>query len=244
MVCCHRKKWLVFFDAPSLLDNSIAAVLSIKFGLGPLIRISISLNMLIQTVVHEERDQALRVAKVQKKVLQQQSLKSGFRSAESVVADRAIANYFYANGLNFSAADATTGSYYREMVSAIQSVPETYTPPASEKLVGKLLSDAHGKMADDVQQRDQQGELSSKFGVTYTSDGWDSCDNLPLINSAYILANDGGVYQRRTTSPTMLIMHDRCALISRSAKCTVASQPAAWHLTHWLSPCSVSQDSM
>jgi hypothetical protein len=163
--------------------------------------------------VHEERGQALRVAKVQKKVLQQQSLKSGFRSAESVVADRAIANFFYANGLNFSAADATTGSYYREMVSAIESVPETYTPPASSKLAGKLLGDAHSKMADDVQQRDKQGELSEKFGVTYTSDGWDSCDNLPLINGAYILANDGGVYQRSVDTSGKTKNAEYCAAL-------------------------------
>ena len=35
-----------------------------------------------------------------------------------------------------------------------------------------------------------------RYGSCYVSDGWDSCDNLPLINSAFITANDGGVYWR------------------------------------------------
>jgi hypothetical protein len=59
-----------------------------------------------------------------------------------------------------------------------------------------LIDVCHGRMNADVAKRDEGGVLSSKFGATYTSDGWDSCDHLPLINSAIIMANDCGVYVR------------------------------------------------
>lgn len=55
------------------------------------------------------------------------------------------------------------------------------------------------------------GSLSQKFGVTYTSDGWDSCDKLPLINSAYILANDGGVFVRSVDTSGHTKSADYCA---------------------------------
>ena len=147
-------------------------------------------------LVVQEQDSALRVLKAQKTELRQQSIRAGFKSAESTFADQAIAKFFYANGINFAAADCSTDSYYREMVRAIQLAPASYVPPNPIALAGPLLPEAHNKMADDIEARDKDGELSRKFGVSYTSDGWDSCDNLPLINSAYILANDGGVYQR------------------------------------------------
>ena len=35
-----------------------------------------------------------------------------------------------------------------------------------------------------------------RYCSCYVSDGWDSVDNLPLINSAFITGNDGGVYWR------------------------------------------------
>lgn len=143
-------------------------------------------------LVVQEQDSALRLLKAQKTELRQQSIKAGFKSVESTFADRAIAKFFYANGINFAAADCRTDSYYREMVRAIQLAPASYVPPNPIALAGPLLPEAHNKMADDIEARDKDGDLSRKFGVTYTSDGWDSCDNLPLINSAFILANDGG----------------------------------------------------
>lgn len=51
-------------------------------------------------------------------------------------------------------------------------------------------------MEKEINARDPAGDLKEKFGVAYTQDGWDSIDSLPLINSAYITANDGGVYHR------------------------------------------------
>ena len=47
-----------------------------------------------------------------------------------------------------------------------------------------------------LSDRDPDGSLAYKFGSTYVSDGWDSCDNLSLINSAFITNNDGGVFWR------------------------------------------------
>ena len=147
-------------------------------------------------LVMVEQDQALRMMKMQKTQLRQEGIKAGFKSAESACADQAIARFFYSNGLNFGAADVLPDSYYREMVRAIQATPPGYMPPNAQKLAGSLLDEAAATMKGDLAARDKEGELSRKFGVTYTSDGWDSCDNLPLINSAYIMANDGGVYQR------------------------------------------------
>ena len=147
-------------------------------------------------LVFQEQEQAVRLLKAQKTELRQQSIRSGFKTAEATFVDQAIARFFYANGINFGAADCSTDSYYREMVRALQAVPSGYVPPNPKALAGPLLPEAHNKMVDDVEKRDADGELSRKFGCSYTSDGWDSCDNLPLINSAYILANDGGVYQR------------------------------------------------
>ena len=46
------------------------------------------------------------------------------------------------------------------------------------------------------------------------SDGWESCDNLPLINSAFITANDGGMYWRSVdTSGQIVKSADYCAML-------------------------------
>jgi len=44
---------------------------------------------------------------------------------------------------------------------------------------------------------------NSRPGLTYTSEGWEDCNSTPLINSAYILANDGGVYMRSVDTSGM-----------------------------------------
>ena len=51
-------------------------------------------------------------------------------------------------------------------------------------------------MCTNLKARDPHGQLAEKFGAAYVSDGWESCDHLPLINSAFITANDGGMYWR------------------------------------------------
>jgi hypothetical protein len=175
------------------------------------------------TLVRAEQELALTAIKAQKREQRQQSIRAGFKSAEATAADDAIAHFFFANGLNFGAADCTTDSYYREMVVAIQAAPAGYVPPNAKALAGPLVERAHKKMLDGIDKRDADGELSRKFGCSYTSDGWDSCDNLPLINSAYILANDGGVYQRSVDTSG----HSKdAAYCAPAATCTCACRHA------------------
>ena len=148
-------------------------------------------------VAGEERERALQAVKLQKVALRQQGIKAGFKSAEATVADNAIAKFFYAHGINFGAArDTASGTYYREMVAAIQAAGPTYVPPSSNALAGPLIDVCCNAVNAAIAKRDEGGAVSNKFGSTYTSDGWESCDHLPLINSAVITANDGGVYIR------------------------------------------------
>ena len=97
------------------------------------------------------------------------------------------------------------------MVRAIQLTAPSYVPPNRNALARTLLDEAHGRMQADIQTRDENCELSRKFGCAYSSDGWDSCDNLPLINSCYILANDGGVYVRSVDTSGKTKTAEYCA---------------------------------
>ena len=165
-----------------------------------------------QAMASEEQQLALQVAKAQKLELAQQSIKGSFKAAEATVADNAIAKFFYANGITFGAArDAGAGSYYYEMVRAIQAAPKNYVPPNARALAGPLIDVCHGQMLTEVAKRDEGGVISDKFGSTYTSDGWDSCDHLPLINSAVIMANDGGVYVRSVDTSGQTKSAEYCA---------------------------------
>ena len=66
-----------------------------------------------------------------------------------------------------------------------------------------MLDNAYNQMQDAIKKRDSDNAMSERFGLTYTSDGWESIDNKPLINSAYIMANDGGVYMRSVDTSGM-----------------------------------------
>ena len=149
-----------------------------------------------KVLVQADSEVALREAKAQKIEQRQMSVREGFRSAEATVADRAIAKFFYTNAISFGSADSAPDSYYREMVRAIQAAGPGYVPPAQDKLGGPLIDECHDEMQRNIAKRDEDCAVSDKYGMTYTQDGWESCDHLPLINSAYILANDGGVYIR------------------------------------------------
>lgn len=149
------------------------------------------------TMAAEERDLVLVQMKAQKTEMRQMGIKAGFKAAEASVADEAIAKFFYANGVTFGAArDVSSGSYYKEMVAAIQAAPPGYVPPNAKTLAGPMIDVCYNSMSADIGKRDQNGEMTRKFGSAYTSDGWESCDHLPLINSAIITAADGGVYIR------------------------------------------------
>ena len=148
-------------------------------------------------LVVKEAEVQLHEAKVQKSAaLVQQNISTGFGNAETGIANKAIAKFFYTNGISFGAADMAPDSFYREMVNAIKAAPAGYVPPSSRVISERLIDAVYAETEASVAQRDAAGNLSDKFGAAYTSDGWDSCDSLPLINSAYMLANDGGVYIR------------------------------------------------
>ena len=89
------------------------------------------------------------------------------------------------------------------MVDAIKSVRPSYVPPGAHKIASSLLESVHMRMEADIHRRDAADQLSERFGLTYTSDGWEDCNSTPLINSAYILANDGGVYMRSVDTSGM-----------------------------------------
>jgi hypothetical protein len=68
-------------------------------------------------------------------------------------------------------------------------------------------------MWKQVKDRDPNGSRTMQFGSCYVSDGWDSCDNLPLINSAFITANDGGVYWRSVDTSGKTKSAEYCAAL-------------------------------
>lgn len=74
--------------------------------------------------------------------------------------------------------------------------PSWLHPPNYHKLAGPQLDSCHAKMMASIKARDPDEILAQKFGVTYSQDGWESVDHLPLINSVYMMANQGGVYLR------------------------------------------------
>ena len=154
-------------------------------------------------LVNEQAAEALQEAKLAKALQRQTTLGQSLGAAASDVADHAMARFFYANGLSFAAADTSPGSYYRTMVDAIRGTKPSYVPPNRNKIAGQLLESCHAHMEADIKKRDESGHLSERFGVTYTSDGWEDCNSTSLINSAYILANDGGVYLRSVDTSGM-----------------------------------------
>lgn len=128
--------------------------------------------------------------------LVQQGLRGSMKTLETQVADQAIGNFFYANGLSFAAASSDKDSYYKEMVAAIKASPSNYLPPSRFQLADRVLDDCHATMHQKLKKMDPEGMLAEKYGAAYVSDGWDSVDHLPLVNSAFICANDGGRYWR------------------------------------------------
>lgn len=145
----------------------------------------------------EESEQILRLEKAKKAAaLKQLGIKASFKSAETLAADMAIAKFFYGNAISFAAADSKSDSLYKDMIRAVKGTASGYTPPNFNAIAGPLLDACYSQMLNDMQARDPDGVLADRFGVSYTQDGWDSVDHLPLINSAYITANDGGAYLR------------------------------------------------
>ena len=144
-------------------------------------------------------------------LLKQQGILAGLKTGQVAAADLAIANFFYAHAIPFSAASKEPTSLYRTMIQAIQQAPASYIPPNCDKLAGPLLDESYNAMWHQMRERDPDGTLKDKFGSCYVSDGWDSCDNLPLINSAFITANDGGMYWRSVDTSGQTKSAEYCA---------------------------------
>lgn len=167
----------------------------------------------LQALQQEELQLARQAYEEQQAKLKQQCIKVSLKSAAVEAADVAIANFFYANGLPFSVASARADSLYRAMITAIQAAPASYVPPIQNRLGGELLDKCYEDMWKKIKARDADGQLVAKFGSTYVSDGWDSCDSLPLINSAFITANDGGVFWRSVDTSGKVKSAEYCAAL-------------------------------
>ena len=128
--------------------------------------------------------------------LKQPGIKASLQGAEAAWADKCIAEFFYANAIPFSIASSESSGLYRRMIAAIKATPASYKPPTTNKLGNQLLDKCYDEMWHKLAERDPDGSLGFKFGSTYVTDGWDSCDNHSLINSAFITNNDGGIFWR------------------------------------------------
>ena len=96
-----------------------------------------------EILVKEEAQQQAAEHSAKQAKLKQQNVRVGLKSLEVAEADMAIAKFFYANGLAFSAASTDQESYYREMVKKIQAAPIGYVPPNRHKLAGPLLDETN-----------------------------------------------------------------------------------------------------
>eukprot|EP00966_Prymnesium_polylepis_P330765 7386382-Prymnesium_polylepis.1 len=165
------------------------------------------------TLANEEADIMAKEHEAQQVALKQQCIRAGLKTAEVAAADVAIANFMYANGISFSVASTEATSRYRTMVRAIQNAPPGYVPPTEHKFSGPLLDECYSNMWRAIEARDPDGALKQKFGSTYVSDGWDSCDHLPLINSAFITNNDGGMYWRSVDTSGKYKSAEYCVML-------------------------------
>lgn len=124
-------------------------------------------------------------------------IKAGFQLTECTLADKAVAKFFYANGIPFHAAgEGDSNNYFRVMCDAIRKTPPSWIPPNRKKIGGPLIDTCYDELITSIRAREGNGSMADKFGYSYTQDGWESVDNLPLINSAYFCAGTGSVYLR------------------------------------------------
>ena len=110
--------------------------------------------------------------------MEQTSLPGTMQRVETELADKAVAQFFYSNGISFTAADTRVDSIYMAMIRAIKQAPASYVPPNQYKLAGSLLDTAYNDMLDKMKAYDPDGSIAEKFGISYTQDGWDSIDQL------------------------------------------------------------------
>jgi hypothetical protein len=77
------------------------------------------------------------------KRLRQESLQESFKKCRKQELDRAVADFFYANGIAFNVA---RNQYFQSMVQALVSANQNYVAPTSEKLRTCLLVDANHRV--------------------------------------------------------------------------------------------------
>ena len=158
----------------------------------------------------EEADLWAKKHAAEQAVLKQTGIRASLQGAESAWAlgrQVHLAEFFYANAIPFGAADTADAGLFRRMVTAIKATRPGYKPPNYKKLGNELLDSCYEDMWKGIKARDPDGSLVYKFGSTYVTDGWDSCDNLSLINSAFITNNDGGLFWRSVDTSG----HVKCA---------------------------------
>ena len=144
-----------------------------------------------ENIAFEEAEKFAKKHAAEQAVMKQTGIKASLQGAENAWADKCIAEFFYANAIPFSVADTASGGLYRRMVAAIKATPPGYKPPNYNKIGNRLLDDCYDDMWKTIKDLDPDGSLTYKYGSTYVTDGWDSCDNHSLINSAFITNNDG-----------------------------------------------------
>lgn len=167
-----------------------------------------------QEIMEKELEIEAQLTKAKKQSMQQLGIRSAFSEAECQLADASIAKFFYANGVSFNAAGSgEADAIFRQMCDAIRKTPATYVPPSRKKLAGPLLDQIYEQVQSDLLRRDADGALAEKFGYTYTQDGWDSVDHLPLLNSGYICAGTGGVYLRSVDTSRAKKDAEYCAAV-------------------------------
>lgn len=103
-------------------------------------------------------------------------LERAFKMEAREIAEEKIARCLYANGLSFN---LVRSPYWRDMVSAINSAPPSFTSPGYEKVLTTLLQKEKKSIEAQLKPiRDSWIEI----GVSIVSDGWKDCKNYPLIN--------------------------------------------------------------
>ena len=164
-----------------------------------------------EKAAEEEAEVWAKKHQAKQAVLKQTGIKATMLGANAAWADKCIADFFYANAIPFSAADCAPGGLFRRMVSAIKATPPAYKPPNYKQLGNELLDICHEGMWQSIRERDPDGSMALKYGTAYVCDGWDSCDNLSLINSAFISNNDGGIFWRSVDTSGKVKDADYCA---------------------------------
>lgn len=104
------------------------------------------------------------------------TIEAALQVSSNLSTERAIANFFYENGIAFNVAESPS---FKEMLRAVQGDKSCIIPPTRRQLATKLLD------AEVQRIRDRLGvafSTISRTGGTLSSDGWSSVSSQPLLN--------------------------------------------------------------